>query len=275
MFDVGILALVPNAHLPKPAPARTRDEVPAGYGTQEQCLPFTVAAALGFLIPSPISFGFCLPEQMPPGARAFRSPLECARPDGTYAENRMFYVKDDPNCAFVGNAYRMELEGSPWWYEPGISFFDRRDQVDLFKVHLPYIWRTPADIEMLLLSPINRDHGGLTAYFAVVETQWYANPVNLVFRRPHGAAHIAAGDAIAQTVFVPRYCRRPTLQVIGPDTQAAVEMMHALRQWQACKAEDRSAYKRLSRSLDRRDLQPEEVRLERLQDTNAGSGQPP
>jgi len=255
MFDVGILPLVPNAPLPKAAPARTREHVPSGYGTQEQCLPFTVAASLGFLIPSPIAFGFCLPEEMPPGARDFRSPLDPAD------QPRMYYVKDDPACPFVGNAYRMDLGGSPdsQWLEPGISFFDRPDQADLFKLHLPYVWRTPAGIEMLLLPPVNRQQCSLTPYLAIVETQWYANPVNLVFRKPRGSVHIPAGDAVAQAVFVPRYCRRPTLQVVKQQSPLAEQMIHAMRQWQACKSEDRSAYKRLSRSFDRRELGPEEL----------------
>lgn len=265
MFEVGILPLVANAPLPKAAPARTRDEVPSGYGTQEQCLPFVVAASLGFLIPSPITFGWCLPEEIPPGARAFRSPLESGQ------QRRMFYVVDDPACPFVGNAYRMELGGSSSnpWYEPGISFFDRRDQADLFKVHLPYVWRTPAGIELLLLPPVNRQHPGLTPFFAVVETQWYANPVNLVFRKPDGSVHILAGDAIAQAVFVPRFCRRPSLQVVNPDSHLANHMAHAMRQWQAGKLEDRSAYKRLSRSFDRRDAGPEDPLLEPSQDLGA------
>jgi hypothetical protein len=246
MFDVGVLPLVPNAPLPKAAPARTRDKVPDGYGTQEQCLPFTVAASLGFLIPSPIAFGFCLPEEMPPEARAFRSPLDPARGP------RMFYVIDNPALPFVGNAYRMDLGASPetHWLEPGISFFDRPDQENLFKLHLPYVWRTPAGIEMLLLSPVNRPKCALTPYFAIVETQWYANPVNLVFHKPKGSVHISAGDTLAQAVFVPRYCRRPTLQVVDPQSHLAVQMIYAMRQWQECKSEDRSAYKRLSRSQD-------------------------
>lgn len=220
MFEVDIFALASNVRLPQRASARTRDEVPPGYGTQEQCLPFAAAAALGLLIPSPITFGLCLPEQMPSGARPFRSPMDYARPDGTYDEQRFYYVKDDPGCSFVGNAYAVDRLSTPW-YEPGISFFDRQDQVDLFKVHLPYIWRTPPDIHTPFLSPINRHCSELTLYYGMVETEWYANPVNLMFRKPPGMVHIAAGDPIAQAVFVPRHLRRPALNIVSPFTEAS------------------------------------------------------
>ena len=83
MFEVEIFPLVPRILLPQPATARTRAVVPPGYGVQEQCLPFAAAAALGFLIPSPIAFGVCQPEDVPPDARPFRSPMELARADGT------------------------------------------------------------------------------------------------------------------------------------------------------------------------------------------------
>src|SRR3954451_13152129 len=105
MLQVAIFPLAPKVLLPQPAPARTRPDVPAGYGVQEQCLPFAAAAALGFLIPSPIAFGLCLPEELPPDARPFRSPIDLARPDGTFEERRLFYVKDNPACYFFGNAH--------------------------------------------------------------------------------------------------------------------------------------------------------------------------
>ena len=64
-----IVPLVPGVPMPRAASARTRVSVPAGYGVQEQCLPFTAANALGVLIPSPIRFGLCLPEELPAGCR--------------------------------------------------------------------------------------------------------------------------------------------------------------------------------------------------------------
>src|SRR4030095_11601513 len=74
-FNVTLVPLVPNLPLPQPASPRTRSTIPPGYGVQEECLPFTAASALGFLIPSPIQFGLCLPEEAPHGSHLFRSPL--------------------------------------------------------------------------------------------------------------------------------------------------------------------------------------------------------
>src|SRR5262245_14141050 len=108
MLEVEVLPLVPEAVLPVPAPATTRREIPPGYGVQEQCLPFTAATALGFLIGSPITFGLCLPGDVPDGAHRFRSPLDRARADGSFDDPRVFYVADDPRRAFVRNAFTLE-----------------------------------------------------------------------------------------------------------------------------------------------------------------------
>src|SRR5919109_5218308 len=105
MTEVQIFPLVPNVMLPVPAPATTRSPIPPGYGVQEQCLPFTAAAALGFLIRSPITFGLCPPANVPPGCHAFRSPLERPHDGGAFADERIFYVKDDPGCRFIKNAF--------------------------------------------------------------------------------------------------------------------------------------------------------------------------
>src|SRR6185295_3030690 len=94
---VTIIPLVPNLALPCLASPRTRSSIPEGYGVQEQCLPFTAASALGFLIPSPISFGLCTPEEAPHGSRTFRSPFASS------ADNRVFYVIDNSECLFSGN----------------------------------------------------------------------------------------------------------------------------------------------------------------------------
>src|SRR5712671_991269 len=80
---VTIVPLIPNPILPEPSTARTRASIPQGYGVQEECLPFTAASALGFLIPSPIRFGLCAVEETPPGSRAFRSPPAA---DGRFAD---------------------------------------------------------------------------------------------------------------------------------------------------------------------------------------------
>src|SRR5690242_19350185 len=90
-----IVPLVPGLPLPHDASARTRASVPPGYGVQEQCLPFTAANALGVVIPSPIRFGLCRPEELPAGARSFRSPFNVPGPDGRHEDARVFYVFDD------------------------------------------------------------------------------------------------------------------------------------------------------------------------------------
>src|SRR5215813_9482120 len=185
--SIAIIPLVPNVRLPHAASPRTRTQIPAGYGVQEQCLPFTAASALGAIIPSPIRFGFCIPEQLPQGCRAFRSPLSKPRADGSFAEPRVFYVFDNPDCCFSGNAYQFEgvsLSCSSGVHEPGLSFFDRDDQTHLVKLHLPYVWRTPDSVDTLFLPLLNRRGPALDIHCGLVETDWYASPVNLVLGLP-------------------------------------------------------------------------------------------
>src|SRR5437763_549858 len=81
MLEVQIFPLVSRVALPVAAPAATRSHVPPGYGAQEHCLPFTAAAALGFLIKSPISFGLCALSEVPPDGHSFRSHY-CRRSRG-------------------------------------------------------------------------------------------------------------------------------------------------------------------------------------------------
>ena len=248
-----IVPLVPNVRLPRVASARTRAAVPSGYGVREQCLPFTAASALGVLIPSPIRFGLCGPEELPPGCRSFRSPLEQPEPHGRFADPRLFYVFDDPDCAFSGNAYQLtndpRSDSCPTkGREPGLSFFDRKDQQNLFKLHLPYIWRTPAGLDSLFLPPLNRSANGFGVACGLVETEWYASPVNLILGKPPGSVHVAAGDPIAQVIIVPRSLRRCTLEVAAPNSQFYSEALIAFAQWDRQLAKDRSAYKMLARS---------------------------
>ena len=101
-----------RSFLPQPASAQTRVAIPAGYGVQEQCLPFTAASALGFVIPSPIGFGLCAPAgvaaRLPrvsiaagsAGCRRPASPTRASSTSSTILPSR-----------FVGNAY--EFEGIP------------------------------------------------------------------------------------------------------------------------------------------------------------------
>lgn len=258
MLEVQVLPLVPNVALPAPAPAATRQQIPSGYGVQEHCLPFTAAAALGFLIKSPISFGLCLPGDVPPTGHKFRSPLEQSRSTSDANDARVFYVKDDPNCRFVNNAFTCDsLEISDFRgkqlftpVQPGISFFDREDQHDLFKLHLPYIWRTPPEIDALFLPAINRSTHGFTIVAGLVETDWYANPVNMVLGKPSSgqSVHIEAGDTIAQVIFLARSYRRPELRALASHAHMARGLRAGLVEWYRQHAKDRAAYKKLARS---------------------------
>jgi hypothetical protein len=133
--------------------------------------------------------------------------------------------------------------------QPGISFFDRQDQADLFKLHLPYIWRTPPEVDTLFLPLINRSGPGLPLLTGLVETDWYAHQVNLVFSRPGPgqSVHIAAGDPVAQVIFIERSQRRPTLKVLPEHARLARDLKDELAEWYRCKEADRSAYKKLAR----------------------------
>ena len=218
---------------------------------QEQCLPFTAANGLGFLIGSPIRFGLCSLTDVPPGAQAFRAPVE-----GPSRDERVYYVMDDPRSRFSKNAFTFEplelrqgrekVSFTP--LQPGLSFFEREDQADLFKVHLPYIWRTPPEVDTLFLPPMNRPTPGITALCGLVETGWYANPVNLVFSKPPEpqAVHVARSQPIAQAVFVARGHRRAKLELVASHARHAREFRADLGDWYRQHAQDRSAYKKLA-----------------------------
>ncbi|MBD0370923.1 MAG: hypothetical protein ICV60_08820 [Pyrinomonadaceae bacterium] len=255
-MEVNVLPLVPGVALPVAAPAVARAEIPPGYGVQEQCLPFTAATALGFLIKSPITFGLCLPGDVPAGVNTFMSPLDARNrnPD----DERVFYVKDDPACRFFKNGFAVEpIEiAGPMGKQlltptqPGLSFFDREDQRDLFKIHLPYIWRTPPEVDTLFLPGINRTAQGLTILAGLVETDWYANPVNMICRKPPAgdSIHVAAGDTIAQAIFISRAQRRPSLKTLPSHARLTRDMKAELVEWYKVHAQDRSAYKKIARS---------------------------
>jgi hypothetical protein len=256
-MEVSILPLVEGVTLPAPAPAVVRSHVPPGYGVQEQCLPFTAATALGFLIKSPFTFGYCLPTDLPPGVHALRGPL-----DDPADDPRVFYVKDDPGCRFARNAFSvdpLEVKGPTGKQlltpvQPGLSFFDRKDQVDLFKIHLPYIWRTPADVDTLFLPAINRPDQQLLILSGLVETDWYAHSVNLVSRKPPAddSIHVSTGDVIAQAILVDRSQRRPLLKVLASHSRLTRDLRTELVEWYKAHGQDRSAYKKIARSQDGR-----------------------
>ena len=253
-MEIQILSLVPDAVLPVQAPAATRPKVPHGYGVQEQCVPFTAAAALGCLVRSPISFGLCRPADVPAGSRAFRSPIEPPGAEGRFADDRVFYVRDDPACRYVGNAFtfdRVDLpDGTPFTpVQPGLSFFDRADQLDLFKLHLPYIIRTPAGTDCLFQPLINRP-APVDVLSGLVETDWYASPVNLVLRKPPGAGTLGVekGEAIAQIATIERTHRRLSIALLPSHARATRELRKGLGAWYQQHGANRSAYKELVRS---------------------------
>jgi hypothetical protein len=258
-----IVPLVPNARLPVAASARTRPVVPPGYGVQEQCLPFTAASALGVIIPSPIRFGLCVPEQLPKGCRAFRSPLDKPATNGSYADPRVFYVFDNPECRFIGNAYEfrgVSTSGSPSAsvQEPGLSFFDREDQRGLLKLHLPYIWRTPESVDILFLPLLNRPSHNLVVRSGLVESDWYTSPVNLVLDMPPGPVHVKIGDLMAQAILTPRNLRQPVLEFATEQSQVTGDARKSLAEWDKLHAENRSAYKTLVRNARESAIKPAE-----------------
>jgi len=245
--------LVPEALLPVTATARTRAEVPAGYGVQEQCLPFTAAAAAGLLIRAPFSFGWCRPDCVPAGARPFAPP----RREATLDPAAVFYVVDRPESQFVGNAFRLapiayrDPQGQVHLHapvQPGLSFFDRDDQAGMFKLHLPYVVRTPEDVDSLFVPPVNRA-APLDLVVGLVESDWYAHPVSLIARLPRsGALHVRAGDVVAQVLFLARASRRAEPVVAAATSPERQRLNGDLLRWYASHGADRGAYKTLARS---------------------------
>jgi hypothetical protein len=250
-MEIEVHALVPDPVLPVRASASTRAVVPKGYGVQEQCLPFTAAASTGLLLRSPFSFGCCAPDAVPAHARAFTPPFRSR----AQQRSQVFYVEDRPSSRFSANAFAAEpipyLDPAGQQHlhsavHPGLSFFDRADQQHLFKLHLPYVLRTPDGIDSLFMAPINRA-APLQIVTALVETDWYAHPVNLVAHLPNDSSvHISAGDVVAQVTFMHRTTRRAEISAPPPARRQALQ--HDLLRWYIHKSADRSAYKKLARS---------------------------
>ena len=178
----------------------------------------------------------------------FRSPLD--RPDEGFSDPRAFYVFDNPECRFRGNAYQFEgvpVDGSPAIVEPGLSFFDRPDQQHLFKLHLPYIWRTPETVDMLFLPLLNRSAKGLEIQCGLVETDWYPSPVNLILAKPPGPVHFLVGEPIAHAILISRNFRGVTLEAAAAHSRLSRETLKGLAKWDKQHAQDRNAYKMLTR----------------------------
>jgi len=250
-MEVNCVPLVQNVDLPRVAPATTRTNIPKGYGIQEQCLPFTAATALGFLIGSPMTFGFCPEDKIPDGAHSFSSPVVSGEAEISDVDSLKFYVKDDYGCNFVKNAfYQLSKALEAIQILPGLSFFDREDQQDMFKVHLPYILRTSKNIDTLFLPAINRAHFGFTVQAGLVETDWYANSINLVLQhlpsRP--SFHVVRGDPIAQMVFIERDHRSPVLSVLPEHARETRTLLKEQKEFFKEYSKNRSIYKKLARS---------------------------
>jgi hypothetical protein len=245
---VTVTPLVTRFHEPVPSSPRTRDKVPRGYGVREQCLPFTAAAGIGLSVPSPITWGYCARSDVPAGARAFRSPVQGSDPD------RCFYVRDDLAFDFERNQFlvppdiRKRIGPGPI---PGLSFFDRNDQQDMVKLHLPYVWRTPPGTDLLFTQPINRARAdGLLVLTGLVECDWYTDAVNLVLKLPAapGSVHVVAGDIVAQVLALQRNMRQLELEVLPGHSRTARDIASGVSEWRDRHDTDRAAYKRLSRS---------------------------
>ena len=257
-MQVDVLPLVNGVRLPHPAPARTRSTVPAGYGVQEQCLPFVAATSLGWLVPSPFAFGLCPPGEVPDKARAFRSPLDIPSLTDGARDPREFYVVDDPECAFAGNAFTFDANGQSHgsahraqagggaWNQ---LFSTAPTRATCTNCTCPTSCARRPEIDALYTPPINRPAAGLHLVSGLVQTDWYANPVNLVLRKPPDGSslHVQAGDPLAQVVFLPRGSQSPAPSVLPGHARLARDLRRALGEWYRRHDRDRSAYKRLAR----------------------------
>ena len=157
-----------------------------------------------------------------------------ARYSNDQPDPRLFYVLDDSACGFSGNAFAFTAiagpeRDAPVPIAPGLSFFDRVDQLDLFKLHLPYICPDQGRVDTLFLSPINR-----APKFEVLSglgNRWYAYPVNLVLRKPtqRGSVHVSKGGPVAELVFTNRAWRRAESASRGRSTRGS--RANSRRRW--------------------------------------------
>jgi len=247
-LSVTIIPLAGVIQRPVPASRKTRESVPSGYGRREQCRPFVEANGLGLSIPSPFTWGYCLERDVPAAARAFRSPISGGCP------TRVFYVLDDPVNQFCANQYALPgdvTNRTGPMAVPGLSFFERSDQQQQVKVHLPYLLRTDGGMALLFVPPINRPRtDGLQLLSGLVETAWYADAVNMVFTLPpiDQPVHVQTGEPLAQAIPVPTAATRTKADYPESHRKQVRVTLDAMAQWRAQKSEDRSAYKRLAKS---------------------------
>ncbi len=249
-YPIEIIGLTRTFHAPAPSSPRTREKVPSGYGTREQCLPFVEASRLGLTIPSPFAWGYCKPVDVPVGTRSFRSPVS-----GGCSE-RVFYVRDSAEHGFARNQFAvpeeiLRLTGPI--VIPGLSFFNREDQQDLVKLHLPYIFRTSEEIGLLFTAPLNRTYAnGANIMSGLVETGWYADAVNLALQLPDlpSDVHIEAGDPIAQVFPVPMSATNARPVFPENHRRSVRNTLSAVAEWRTRHDADRSAYKKISKNRD-------------------------
>lgn len=249
-MDVGLHPLVPNVPLPVAAAMPPAAAGPAA-GARAGGLPAAAAAGTGLLIPSPIGFGWCRADELPAGAHPVAGPVG----DGEDGAPRLLYVRDQPACRFERNVFHCapfrsrDAHGRLLTHklEPaGVGLVEGVERGELFRLQLPYVLRTPPGMDSLLLPPLHRP-GPLAVAPRLVETDWYAGPLELILRRPAGSVHVAAGDVVAQLVLLYREARQAALRVLAAGSAAARALQDDVVRWQVQHGGDRSAYERLAR----------------------------
>ena len=149
------------------------------------------------------------------GREFFRSPVNGG------CRERSFYVLDDSGFAIDKNQFivpdemRSAIGPGPI---PGLSFFDREDQQDHVKVHLPYVLAHTGRCFTAndgIGQPARRDDG-LVAVTGLVETDWYPGMINLVFKLPPWpkTVHVSAGEIIAQIIPITRELQEIPIQIL-------------------------------------------------------------
>jgi hypothetical protein len=100
----------------------------------------------------------------------------------------------------------------------------------------------------LFLPLLNRIGAGLDVQSGLVETEWYANPVNLILRKPQNSVHVNAGDPVAHALLIAQEMRKPALEIVADHARLSRDTRRGYAEWCHQHAEDRSAYKILARS---------------------------
>jgi hypothetical protein len=117
----------------------------------------------------------------------------------------------------------------------------------LFKLHLPYVWRTDAEVDTLFLPLINRAGMQAEVQCGLVETDWYASSVNLILAKPDGPFHTRVGEPVAHAVLIPRHLRRAGITVAPLHSRLNRDTRKELAEWDRHHRKERSLYKSLAR----------------------------